>query len=158
MMHLSSIPHRLIFVRDFPKLKLLGILVDKLIEEKFPAFAEAMKERQMNSILFTPQWFMGCFLSAGFDQDLSSFIFDQFLAYGICPLVAFGIAMIELHMDIFLREGFEQTLNLLSRPGNSPAMASHQRINVTWNRNWMNSSEYDRRLKEALEIQKAQTK
>ena len=154
LMHLSSIPHRLFFLDSFPKLELLRIIMDDLIKTRFPLFRQCLKERQMNSTLFAPQWFMVCFLGCGFDEDMSSFIFDQFLAYGIPPLLSLGAAILDLHTEMLKEEGFDATLNCLVKPGESPVMKQHrQRINIALNRNWINSAEYEALQKRALERQ-----
>ena len=159
LMHLSSIPHRLFFLDSFPKLELLRIITDELIKERFPLFWEAMKEREMTSTLFAPQWFMVCFLSCNFDEDMSSFIFEQFLAFGIPPLLSLGAAILDLHTQMLKEEGFDATLNWLMKPGESPVMKEHrQRINMALNRNWINSKEYDARQKQALEQQRKHKK
>lgn len=147
LMHLSSLPHRLFFMNNFPKLHLLVKLIDMMIEEKFPKVSAALKGRKFDSTLFGPQWFMICFLAAGFDLEMTSFIFDEFLAFGVAPLVSFGLAIIQIHQDIIETEGFEHFLKYLTNPGSSPRMKSIVKVNIAWNDNWMTSKQYESRMR-----------
>lgn len=156
MMHLSSIPHRTFFTTNFPKLHIEKEMIDTIIDEKFPYLSQCLKERHLDSTLFAPQWLMVCFLNAGFDLQLSAFIFDQFLAYGVAPLVSFGLTILDLHQNILQEQGFEELLVVLSNIGNSPEMKFREKVNLTWNKYHINSKQYTKRLKQVLEKQKNQ--
>lgn len=150
MMHLSSIPHRDFFRSDFPKLRLTQIVIDKLITERFPAFSNFLHEREMDSTFFAPQWVMVCFLNAGFDKNMSTFIFDQFLAYGVAPLISFGLAILELHKSLFTKNQIDNIMHVLSNPGGSPHMIYKEKVNLAWNKHFIKSSLYNKMLKEAI--------
>jgi hypothetical protein len=79
LMHLSSIPHRLFFTDNFPKMRLIQKIIDIMMQKRLPDMWKVFQSRGFNSVVFVPQWFMVCFLAAGFDLDLSSFIFDSLL-------------------------------------------------------------------------------
>ncbi|OHS99721.1 TBC domain containing protein [Tritrichomonas foetus] len=153
LMHLSSIPHRNFFADDFPKLRLTVKVLTKMIDEKFPYFSKCMKERQLDATVFAPQWLMVCFLNAGFDLKLSAFIFDQFLAYGVAPLLSFGLAILDLHQNILKKDGFESFLRVLSYPGNSSVMNYREKVNLTWNKYFLNTTQYDKMLKEVQSLE-----
>lgn len=150
MMHLSSIPHRDFFRTDFPKLRLTQIVIDKLISERFPFFSKYLRDREMDSTFFAPQWVMICFLNAGFDKDLSTFIFDQFLAYGVAPLISFGLAILELHKKYFTAKEIDNFIFVLSNPGRSPNMTYKEKVNLAWNKHFIKTSLYNKMLKEAV--------
>lgn len=157
MMHLSSIPHREFFKNDFPKLQLAQIVIDRLIRERFPTFSKSLQEQELDSTFFAPQWVMVCFLNAGFDKKLSSFIFDQFLAYGIGPLISFGMAILELHQKYFENQGIEKMMQVLTSPGDSPEMFYKEKVNLAWNKHFINSNEYSKLQREAV-LEKANSK
>lgn len=150
LMYQSSLPHRLFFVQDFPKLTILKGLVDAYIEERFPEIFQEFKAREMDTTIFTPMWFMVCFLSANLDLEMSTFIFEQFLAYGVAPLLSFGLGILEIHKNVIRDQGFEALLQILSNPGNSPLMSDKQEINAAWGKHWITTKEYKARLKEVL--------
>jgi len=145
-MHLSQLPHRLFFLEKFPKLKIIKHIVDKELKERFPEISESLKDRGLDSTIFLPQWFMVCFLSGGFDFDMSSFLFEQFLAFGVAPLLSFGLAIIYIHRDYFKEQGFERMLQVLTNPGHSKMMNDRQKINVAWAKMWVSTSEFEEML------------
>ena len=154
LMYQSSLPHRLFFVSNFPKLTLHKQIVDQYIFQRFPEVYHAFEERKLDSTIFTPMWFMVCFLSANFDLDMSTFIFEQFLAFGIAPLLSFGLGILEIHKNTLREDGFEVLLQTMTNPGNSPLMKDKQRINAAWGKHWITTKEYKRTLQEVLKKRK----
>ena len=154
LMYQSSLPHRLFFVPNFPNLSIHKQIVDQYIFQRFPEVYHAFEERKLDSTIFIPMWFMVCFLSANFDLDLSTFIFEQFLAYGIAPLLSFGLGILEIHKNVLREQGFESLLQVLTNPGNSPLMKDKQKINAAWGKHWITTKEYKRTLKEVLKKKK----
>ena len=104
----------------------------------------------MDSTFFAPQWVMVCFLNAGFDKNMSTFIFDQFLAYGVAPLISFGLAILELHKSLFTKNQIDNIMHVLSNPGGSPHMIYKEKVNLAWNKHFIKSSLYNKMLKEAI--------
>ena len=141
LMNQSSFPHRLFFAPKFPKLTIQNEIVNKIILERFPDVYYAFEERRLDSTIYTPMWFMVCFLSASFDLDLSTFIFEQFLAFGIAPLLSFGLAVIEIHKNVLRDQGFEALLQVMTNPGRSDLMKDKHRINSAWVKHWITTDE-----------------
>ena len=154
LMYQSSLPHRLFFVKDFPNLTIHKKIVDQYIFQRFPEIFHAFEERKLDTTLLTPLWFMVCFLSANFDLDLSTFIFEQFLAYGIAPLLSFGLGVLEIHKNLLREGGFEIFLQAMTSPGTSPLMKDKQKINAAWGKHWITTKEYKKTLHEVLRKQK----
>ncbi|EAY05006.1 TBC domain containing protein [Trichomonas vaginalis G3] len=154
LMFQSSLPHRLFFIQDFPKLNLLKALVTRLIHENFPDIYEALEERRLDCTLFTPMWLMVCFLSGNFGLELSTFIFEQFLAFGVPPLLSFGLGILEIHKNVLKEKGFEDLLHVLTNPGSSPLMNDKQAVNAAWDKMWITTRRYHQLLKEIIEEEK----
>ncbi|EAY23308.1 TBC domain containing protein [Trichomonas vaginalis G3] len=154
LMFQSSLPHRLFFIQDFPKLRLHKTLVDRLIYQNFPDIYHAFEERMLDSTIFTPMWLMVCFLSGNFGLELSTFIFEQFLAFGVAPLLSFGLGILEIHKNTLRNDGFEELLHVLTNPGSSPLMKDKQRINTAWDKMWITTKKYHELLKEVIEEEK----
>ena len=148
LMNLSSLPHRLFFADNFPKLHLNIKVLDKLVHDKFPQLAKALSERHFDSTLFAPQWLMVCFLNTGFDLKLSAFVFEQYLAYGVAPLISFGMGIIDLHMDVLKKEGFDSMIRALSSPGSSKIMSYREKVNLAWNKYFITTKKYEILLNE----------
>ena len=140
-------PYRDFFVRSFPKLRQMGELVDWMVEKKFPEIYRRLQAKNFTSILFIPQWFNTCFISAEFEPELNTFIFDQFLAYGIPPLLSFGMAMIAL-VQRQLAEDDTGLLGWLTNPGSAEFMHNRQRVNIEWGKQWITTAEYEGLLRE----------
>jgi hypothetical protein len=148
LMHLSSLPHRLFFIPTLPKANYMSQLLEHICTTRFPSVVAAFRARDHSFLLFAPQWFMVAFLSMSFDFDLASFIFDEYLAYGIAPLVSFALTIIDLHQHL-LAESFDALLQALSNPGKSQLMRDRHRVNIAWNRHWVTTGELNRLKKEA---------
>lgn len=154
LMFQSSLPHRLFFIQNFPKLALHKNLVDRLIYQHFPDVFHAFQERMLDSTIFTPMWLMVCFLSGNFDLDLSTFIFEQFLAFGVAPLLSFGLGILDVHRNILRDKGFEELLHVLTNPGSSPLMKDKQKVNTSWCKMWITTKKYHELLNEIIEEEK----
>ena len=120
-------------------------LTNKIVQERFPVLWQLLSQQKMDSTLFVPQWFMVAFLNAGFDFQLSSFIFDQFLAFGCAPLLSLGLAILEIHKELFTHS-IEEILQLLSNPGNSKKMTK-QAINVAWAKHWITTKQFNEMMR-----------
>jgi hypothetical protein len=148
LMHLSSFPHRLFFVDALPKAKYMSQLLEHISLTRFPKIVAAFRSQQFDFGLFAPPWFMIAYLSVSFDIDLASFIFDEYLAYGIAPLLSFALTIMDMHLDL-LDRSFDRLVRALSNPGQSELMANRHKLNVAWNQHWITSAEFERLKKEA---------
>lgn len=143
-----QVPHRDFFVRSFPKLIEMSELIDWLIESRFPNIHECLKARGFSSILFIPQWFNTCFVSVDFEPEMSAFIFDQFLAYGVPPILSFGMTTLSLIGERVMDDNESEVLSWLTCPSRAEFMHNRQKVNVEWGKQWITTTEYHRLIKE----------
>jgi hypothetical protein len=148
LLHLSSFPHRLFFIDKLPKAMEITKLLTYVSETRFPKILDAFRKREFDFAVFAPQWFMVAFLSASFDMELAVFVFDQYVAYGIAPLLSFALAILDIHQHL-LDEGFEALLQALANPGESGLMNDIHTVNLALIRQWVTCDEFERLKREA---------
>lgn len=147
LMHLSNNPHRDYFTDNFPRLRFMSEIVDRLVKEKFPETVEFYNDHSLTSLMFVPQWFNSCFISAEFNVEMNTFIYDQFLAFGSAPLLSFGLTIFSLHRQL-LNKDMSEFLTVITRPGTSPIMHDRNTVNSEWVKQWISTKKLGRLIKE----------
>jgi hypothetical protein len=129
--------YREFFVPGFPKLTEMTIVVDQLLTERYPAVLEALVQNGFNSILFCPGWFNTCFVASELDSLMIAFLWDQFLAFGICALLSFGMASVSFMTDVLKKEGYSGLLSVATNPGKILLDKSTHEVNIALVREWI---------------------
>lgn len=142
ILNLTSFPHRYFFKTGFPKLRVMYFIVRKLVKERFPEVAKALEQTSESYFLFTPQWFLTCFLSSGLEFGLICSIFEQFLAFGLPPLLSFGLCIIDIHKELVV-SNFDLFLRYILSPNRSDLMGDIRKVNSCLVKQWITSSQYD---------------
>ncbi|OHS94409.1 ecotropic viral integration site [Tritrichomonas foetus] len=74
--------HRDLFVDQFKHLRELGVVITHALERKLPKVHQKFEELEISPLLYSPIWFNSCFIPAELDQELTLFLFDEYLAFG----------------------------------------------------------------------------
>jgi hypothetical protein len=135
-------PYRPFFELNFPTLRDTAELVDQLLIERFPSVACALKDHGMNSIVIVPHWFNSCFMGTAIEARMATFLFDQFLAFGVPVLLSFGMATVSFMSEVLEKGEFEDFLTVATSPGRALAGKSRQEVNMAWNREWITTTKY----------------
>lgn len=134
--------HRNFFINKFQHFHEISPLIEHLVGEKFPSISNLLKQHKMTPILYSPIWFITCFVGSDLDFEMISFIFDEFLAFGEVILVSFGMTLISLNKEVAETRPFEEFLTLLINPGRSKVMHNATIVNIEWVNQWITCAQY----------------
>ncbi|KAK8841236.1 hypothetical protein M9Y10_027437 [Tritrichomonas musculus] len=134
--------HRNYFKNNFQHLREIEPLIEHLVEERLPKISKFLKQKNVSAILYTPTWFITCFIGSDLDFELTSFIFDEFLAFGETILVSFGLTIMSLNSEIVEYDSYEKFLSILTNPGRANIMHNRVRINIEWVNQWITNKQY----------------
>jgi hypothetical protein len=143
LMTSSRFNHRVMFMRDFPKIGLYASIIERTVKQHFPRLHRAFLENSMPFLLIVPQWFMVAFLNANLDFQLSAYIYDQFLAFGLAPLLSFGLALFELNKDL---PEANTIINNITHPSATQLSHTIAQINSAWAHSWVTTREFSKML------------
>ena len=136
--------HRNFFINRFQHFHEISPLIEYLVEEKFPSISKLLKKQKISPILYTPVWFITCYIGSDLDFKMISFIFDQYLAFGEVILVSFGMTVISINKIIAETQPFDEFLSCLINPGRSDMMHNQVVVNLEWVNQWITCSKYEK--------------
>jgi hypothetical protein len=135
-------PYREFFLPGFPKLKEMIEIVDYLLVERYRVVYDALRAEGMNSIILCPGWFNACFLSSELDPGMAECVWDQFLAFGVAPLLSLGMAAVSFMPEVLETEGFGGFLAAATNAGQLLAVQPRGAVNLAWVKEWITPARY----------------
>ena len=108
------------FLPQFPRLIELNKVWEVILKDQYPKIAKHFEEIGVQSLIYTPSWFLTVFLNIDFPIVVRLHILDMFFEFATKTVLSFGLAIISRHKKELVTYPFEKVLTILQRPNSTP--------------------------------------
>ncbi|EAY09744.1 TBC domain containing protein [Trichomonas vaginalis G3] len=104
------------FIQEFPRLKLLNKVWEEIMKERYPKVWKTFTKVNLESLYYTPSWFLTLFFNQKIAPILKFRIFDRFCEFGSKALISFGLVIVSRHKDDLINKPFEKVIMTMQHP------------------------------------------
>lgn len=130
------------YLPEFPRLRLLNSIWEEALAEKYPKIAENFKKVNLESLYYTPSWFLTLFLNQDFPPKIKFMIFDRFVEYGSRALISFGLVIVSRNKALLVDKPFESVISVMQKPTESRNMDDWRYVMKKYDDLWIPFNKY----------------
>lgn len=137
------------FLREFKGLHDINLVWDQLLKNKFPTVYRNISSHNVQTMLYTPIWFLTCFMAVDFQPALKLRIFDRFALFGTRAIISFGATIIDLHKQELSIGQADKLIQILNHPQSNPKITDLDNVFKHYDKNFISKRDYDKYCKKA---------